>query len=121
MDDNSAVRAVAIDHKAILRSPGRAHNGIADFLRWLDEHDISFVLLTTDPVDADAALAAAGLPAPALHLSRDDVPGTPNRGIGAWLQTVAERLKLRLNQLVLVGTSEGPAVLPRSPSHHNRP
>ncbi|WP_328436219.1 hypothetical protein OHA71_49365 [Streptomyces sp. NBC_00444] len=106
MDDISTVRAVAIDHKAVLRSPGRAHDGIADFLRWLDERDISFVLLTTDPVDAEAALTAAGLPAPALHLSRDDIPGTPNRGSGAWLQTVAERLKLRPNQIVLVGTSE---------------
>ncbi|WP_031173583.1 hypothetical protein [Streptomyces durhamensis] len=46
------------------------------------------------------------LPAPTLHLSRDDIPGTPNRGNGAWLLTVAERLKLHLNQIVLVGTSE---------------
>ncbi|MEV6840306.1 hypothetical protein AB0N17_38410 [Streptomyces sp. NPDC051133] len=106
MDDSSTVRAVAIDHKAILRSPGRAHNGIADFLQWLDEHDISFVLLTTAPIDAEAAMKAAGLPAPVLHLSRDDIFGTPNRGSGAWLQTVAERLKLRLNQIVLIGTSE---------------
>ncbi|MEV6942999.1 phosphoribosyltransferase [Streptomyces sp. NPDC051172] len=106
MDDSSTVRAVAIDHKAVLRSPGRAHNGIPDFLQWLDEHDISFVLLTTDPIDAEAAMTAAGLPAPVLHLSRDDIPGTPNRGSGAWLQTVAERLKLRLNQIVLIGTSE---------------
>ncbi|MER7178554.1 HAD family hydrolase [Streptomyces hyaluromycini] len=106
MDDNSTVRAVAIDYKAVLRSPGCAHDGIADFLRWLGEHGISFVLLTTDPVDAEAVLAAAGLPAPTLHLSRDDIPGTPNRGSGVWLQEAAERLKLRLNQMVLVGTSE---------------
>lgn len=106
MDDISTVRAVAIDHKAVLRAPGRAHNGIADFLQWLDERDIAFVLLTTNPVDADAALTAAGLPAPALHLSRDDIPGKPPRGSGAWLKEVADRLKLRTNQTVLVGTSE---------------
>ncbi|PJE98133.1 hypothetical protein CUT44_08730 [Streptomyces carminius] len=106
MDDIRTVHAVVIDHKAVLRSPGHAHDGIADFLRWLDERDISFVLLTTDPVDAEAALAAAGLPAPALHLSRDDIPGTPNRGSGAWLKEVADRLELRANQTVFVGTSE---------------
>lgn len=106
MDDNSTVRAVAIDHKAVLRSPGRAHRGIAGFLEWLDDNDIAFVLLTTDSIDARAALRAAGLPAPALHLCRDDIPGTPNRGSGAWLREVADRLKLRTNQIALVGTSE---------------
>ncbi|MFF6639617.1 hypothetical protein ACFY83_20585 [Streptomyces althioticus] len=106
MDEKNTVRAVAIDHKAVLRSPGRAHKGIADFLEWLDENDIYFVLLTTDPIDAEAALTAAGLPAPALHLSRDDIPGAPNRGSGTWLKEVADRLKLRTNQIVFVGTSE---------------
>ncbi len=106
MDETSTVRAVAIDYKAVLRSPGRPHDGIADFLQWLDEHDISFVLLTTDSIDAEAALRAAGLPAPALHLCRDDIPGRPARGSGAWLLTVADRLKLRTNQIAMVGTSE---------------
>ncbi|MFJ6438835.1 hypothetical protein [Streptomyces sp. NPDC091416] len=106
MDDTSTVRAVAIDYKALLRGPGRAHEGIADFLQWLDERDIAFVLLTTDSLDAEVTLAAAGLPAPALHLCRDDIPGKPARGSGAWLLTVADRLKLRTNQLIMVGTSE---------------
>ncbi|WP_404200222.1 hypothetical protein [Streptomyces tauricus] len=64
MDEKSTVRAVAIDHRAVLRSPGRAHDGIADLLQLLDENDVSFVLLSTDPIDARAALNAAGLPAP---------------------------------------------------------
>ncbi|MFI0596612.1 HAD family hydrolase [Streptomyces griseus] len=106
MDEKNSVRAVVIDHKAVLRMTGRAHDGITDFLRWLDEHGISFVLLTTDPLDARAALTAAGLPAPALHLCRDDIPGHPARGSGDWLHTVADRLKLRANQIVMVGTSE---------------
>ncbi|NUK20382.1 MULTISPECIES: phosphoribosyltransferase [Streptomyces] len=106
MADGNTVRAVAIDHKAVLRSPGHAHTGIADFLEWLDEHDISFVLLTTDPIDAEAALKAADLPAPTLHLSRDDIPDKKNRGSGVWLETVAERLMLRTNQLLLVGTTK---------------
>ncbi|MEU2357752.1 hypothetical protein ABZ599_33070 [Streptomyces misionensis] len=97
---------VAIDYKAVLRSPGRPHDGIADFLKWLDEHGISFVLLTTDSLDAEAAMRAAGLPAAALHLCRDDIPVQPARGGAAWLLTVADRLKLRANQLVIVGTSE---------------
>ncbi|MFD4764502.1 hypothetical protein ACFWOJ_38585 [Streptomyces sp. NPDC058439] len=41
-----------------------------------------------------------------MHLTRDDIPGKPNRGNGAWLETVADRLKLRTNQLMLVGTSQ---------------
>ncbi|MEU7031402.1 HAD family hydrolase [Streptomyces sp. NPDC046275] len=106
MDETNTVRAVAIDGKAVLRSPGRAHDGIADFLQWLGERGISFVLLTTGPLDAEAAMRAAGLPAPALHLCRDDIPNQPPRGSGAWLLAVAERLKLRTNQLVMVGTSE---------------
>lgn len=107
MDNSSStVRAVVIDHKAVLRSPGRAYDGIADFLQWLDDRDVAFVLLTSDPLDAEAALTAAGLPTPVLHLSRDDIPGKPARGSGAWLQTVADRLALRTNQIVIVGTSE---------------
>ena len=106
MGGSSTVRAVVIDYKAVLSSAGRAHDGIADFLRWLDGRDIAFVLLTTDPLDAAAALTAAGLPPPALHLSRDDIPGKPARGSGAWLQTVADRLTLRTNQIAIVGTSE---------------
>ncbi|MFJ5657291.1 HAD family hydrolase [Streptomyces microflavus] len=106
MDEKNTVRAVAIDHKAVLRATGHAHNGIVGFLRWLNGYDISFVLLTTDPLDAQAALSAAGLPAPVLHLCRDDIPGRPARGSGAWLLTIADRLKLRANQIVMVGTSE---------------
>ncbi|MEU2762949.1 hypothetical protein [Streptomyces sp. NPDC007094] len=106
MDEENTVRAVVIDHKAVLRATGHAHNGIVGFLRWLNGYDISFVLLTTDPLDAQAALSAAGLPAPALHLCRDDIPGRPARGSGAWLLTIADRLKLRANQIVMVGTSE---------------
>ncbi|MEU8351362.1 hypothetical protein [Streptomyces sp. NPDC048845] len=106
MDDNSTVRAVAFDYQAVLRPPGRAYDGIADLLRWLDEHDIAFVLLTSDPFDAEAALTAAGLPVPVLHLSRDDIPGRPARGSGAWLHAVADRLELRTNQIAMVGTSE---------------
>ncbi|MEU5234005.1 HAD family hydrolase [Streptomyces anulatus] len=106
MDEKSTVRAVVIDHKAVLRTTGQAHDGIADFLQWLGERGISFVLLTTDSLDAEAAMRAAGLPAPALHLCRDDIPGQPGRGGPAWLLTVADRLKLRANQLVIVGTSE---------------
>ncbi|WP_406320055.1 hypothetical protein [Streptomyces sp. NBC_01637] len=44
--------------------------------------------------------------APAPHLACDDIPGKPNRGNGAWLQAVADRLKLRTNQLMLIGTSQ---------------
>ncbi|GGS45338.1 hypothetical protein [Streptomyces violaceus] len=106
MDDSSTVRAVAFDHKAVLRASGRAHDGMAEFLQWLAERDVSFVLLTSDPVDAEAAMRAVGLPAPALHLSRDDIPGKPARGSGVWLQAVADSLKLRTNQIAIVGTSE---------------
>ncbi|MEU5958270.1 HAD family hydrolase [Streptomyces sp. NPDC047525] len=106
MDEKSTVRAVAIDYKAVLRSPGQVHDGIVELLQWLAERDISFVLLTSDSIDAETALRAAGLPAPALHLCRDDIPGRPPRGSGAWLLTVADRLKLRTNQIVMVGTSE---------------
>ncbi|WP_331739920.1 hypothetical protein OG590_39345 (plasmid) [Streptomyces goshikiensis] len=106
MDDNNTVRAVAIDYKAVLRGPGLAHEGIAELLRWLDERDVAWVLLTNDPMDAKSALAAAGLPEPALHLCRDDIPDKAKRGNGAWLEAVADRLSLRTNQLILVGTSQ---------------
>ncbi|MEU9061686.1 hypothetical protein AB0D13_23205 [Streptomyces sp. NPDC048430] len=106
MDDNSTVRAVAIDYKAVLSAPRHAHEGIAELLRWLDERGVAWVLLTNKPMDAKAALAAASLPEPALHLCRDDIPGKAKRGNGAWLQTVADRLGLRTNQLVIVGTSQ---------------
>ncbi|MFE9138041.1 hypothetical protein [Streptomyces sp. NPDC007355] len=105
MDDKHSVRAVAFDYKAVLRAPGLAHDGVPALLAWLDERDVAFVLLTTDPVEADAAMAAAGLPAPALHLSLDDIPDKKKRGSGLWLQEVAQRLKLRMNQLLLVGTT----------------
>ncbi len=104
--DDSTVRAVAFDYKAVLSAPGHAHDGIAELLRWLDERDVAWVLLTNEPMDAEAALSSAGLPAPTLHLSRDDIPGKAKRGNGAWLETVADRLRLRMNQLILVGTSQ---------------
>ncbi|MFF6979266.1 hypothetical protein ACFZAV_16320 [Streptomyces sp. NPDC008343] len=106
MDEKHSVRAVAFDYKAVWRAPGLAHDGIPALLAWLDERDVAFVLLTTDPMEADAAMAAAGLPAPALHLSLDDIPDKKKRGSGVWLQEVAQRLKLRMNQLLLVGTSK---------------
>ncbi|MFE4924311.1 hypothetical protein [Streptomyces sp. NPDC056661] len=106
MENNRTVRAVAFDHKAVLRAPGHAHDGIPELLRWLEERDVAFALLTTDPMQASTALAAARLPAPALHLSHDDIPDKKNRGSGVWLETVAERLMLRTNQLLLVGTTK---------------
>ncbi|MEU6355204.1 phosphoribosyltransferase [Streptomyces sp. NPDC047072] len=106
MDEKNTVRAVAFDYKAVLRAPGLAHAGIPDLLAWLAERDVAFVLLTTDPMEADAAMSAAGLPAPALHLSLDDIPDKKKRGSGVWLQEVAQRLKLRMNQLLLVGTTK---------------
>lgn len=106
MDEKNTVRAVAIDYKAVLRGPGHAHEGIAELLRWLDERDVAWVLLTNDPMDAKSSLAATSLPEPALHLCRDDIPGKAKRGNGAWLEAVADRLSLRMNQLILVGTSQ---------------
>ncbi|MGW7317725.1 HAD family hydrolase [Streptomyces sp. NPDC054865] len=106
MDEKNTVRAVAIDYKAVLRGPGHAHEGIAELLRWLEERDVAWVLLTNDPMDATSILAAAGLPEPALHLCRDDIPDKAKRGNGAWLEAVADRLSLRTNQLILVGTSQ---------------
>ncbi|MFD9444214.1 hypothetical protein ACFWBR_38020 [Streptomyces sp. NPDC060006] len=106
MDEKNTVRAVAIDYKAVLRGPGHAHEGIAELLRWLDERDVAWVLLTNDPMDAKSALAAASLPEPALHLCRDDIPDKAKRGNGAWLEAVADRLDLRMNQLILIGTSQ---------------
>ncbi|MDX3030874.1 hypothetical protein PV421_36200 [Streptomyces scabiei] len=100
------MRAVAFDYKAVLSAPGHAHDGIAELLRWLDERYVAWVLLTNEPMDAKVALAAAGLPEPALHLCRDDIPDKAKRGNGAWLEAVADRLSLRTNQLILVGTSQ---------------
>ncbi|MFB7499377.1 hypothetical protein ACFC09_32635 [Streptomyces sp. NPDC056161] len=45
-----------------------------------DDRSVACVLLTNDPMDAKAALAAARLPAP--HLSRDDIPHKAKRGNG---------------------------------------
>ncbi|QTU51498.1 HAD family hydrolase, partial [Streptomyces scabiei] len=106
MADSRTVRAVAFDYKAVLSAPGHAHDGIAELLRWLDERYVAWVLLTNEPMDAKVALAAAGLPEPALHLCRDDIPDKAKRGNGAWLEAVADRLSLRTNQLILVGTSQ---------------
>lgn len=70
MADSNTVRAVAIDYKAVLSAPGHAHDGIAELLRWLDERDVAWVLLTNEPMDAKAALAAAGLPEPPAPVPR---------------------------------------------------
>ncbi|WP_306191422.1 hypothetical protein [Streptomyces sp. MK5] len=106
MDEKNTVRAVVFDYKAVLSAPRHAHSGIAELLKWLDDRGVAWVLLTNDPMDAEAELAAAGLPAPALHLTRDDIPDKAKRGNGAWLDAVADRLSLRKNQLILVGTSQ---------------
>ena len=107
MDGGSVtVRAVVFDYKAVLRTSTRAHDGVAELLHWLAERDVAWVLLSSDPMDAAGACAAAGLPQPALHLCRDDIPGRPARGSGAWLTSVAEALELYPTQLLLVGTTE---------------
>ncbi|MGW4956448.1 hypothetical protein ACWEPL_04405 [Nonomuraea sp. NPDC004186] len=62
--------------------------------------------MTTRSIDSAALCSAAGLPQPALHLSQEDIPGRKNRGSGLWLDQAAERLGLRKNQLVIVGTTE---------------
>jgi hypothetical protein len=106
MGDSDAVRAVVFDYKAVLSRPGHAHRGIAELLGWLDDRGVAWVLLSNDPMDAEGELSAAGLPVPALYLSRDDIPGKARRGNRAWLEAVADRLGLRTNQLILVGTSQ---------------
>lgn len=57
-------------------------------------------------MDAEGVCAAAGLPAPALHVDQNAIPGRAPRGNAAWLDAVAEGLSLRRNQLLLVGTTE---------------
>ncbi|MGW6275102.1 HAD family hydrolase, partial [Streptomyces sp. NPDC055060] len=106
LHDKGRVRGVAIDYWEVVLAPGREHEGIAELLRWLDQRDVAWVLLTKDPMDAKSALAAAGLPEPALHLCRDDIPDKAKRGNKAWLEAVADRLGLRMNQLILIGTSQ---------------
>jgi hypothetical protein len=63
-DDSSTVRAVAFDYKAVLSAPGHAHHGIAELLRWLDERDVAWVLLTNEPMDAEAPLPRPACPIP---------------------------------------------------------
>ncbi|GHB29998.1 MULTISPECIES: hypothetical protein [Streptomyces] len=106
MDEKNTVRAVAIDYKAVLRGPEGAHEGVAELLRWLDDRDVAWVLLTNNPMDATSALAAVGLPEPDLHLCRDDIPDKAKRGNKAWLEAAADRLGIRMNQLILIGTSQ---------------
>lgn len=38
--------------------------GFHALLAWLGERDVAFVLLSADPMEPGAAMAAAGLPAP---------------------------------------------------------
>ncbi|MFC9734321.1 hypothetical protein ACFWGM_05000 [Streptomyces roseolus] len=106
MDESNTVRAVAIDYRAVLRAPGLTHDGVAELLWWLEDREVDWVLLTNNSMDARSVMAAAGLPEPALHLCRDDIPGKAKRGNKAWLEAIGDRLGLRMNQLVLVGTSE---------------
>ncbi len=101
------MRAVVLDHKAVFR-PGttRPYPGIDALLSWIAQQGLSWVLLSNDPFDAGGACAAAGLPVPVLHLTRDDIPDRKARGSGLWLTTAAVRLGLRCNQLLMVGTTE---------------
>lgn len=64
------------------------------------------MLLTRRPFDAEGYCRGAGLPAPALHLTQDDIPNRKPRGNKAWLETAARKLGLRTNQLLMVGASE---------------
>ncbi|GLV85503.1 hypothetical protein Slala03_51920 [Streptomyces lavendulae subsp. lavendulae] len=102
-------QAVVFDYKAVFQA-GQAgttpHPDIAQLLHVLHQQGVAWVLLTTQSIDAAALCSAAGLPQPALHLSQDDIPGRKSRGSGLWLDQTAERLHLRKNQLVIVGTTE---------------
>ncbi|MFD0068366.1 hypothetical protein [Streptomyces sp. NPDC056690] len=102
-------QAVVFDYKAVFQA-GQAestpHPDIAQLLHVLDQQGVAWVLLTMQSIDATALCSAAGLPQPALHLSQDDIPGRKTRGSGLWLDQAAERLHLRQNQLVIVGTTE---------------
>lgn len=101
------VQAVVFDYKAVFdASLTRPRPDVAQLLRVLDQQGVDWVLLTTQPINAAAVCTAAGLPQPALHLSREDIPGRKARGSGVWLDEVAEQLGLRTNELVMVGTTE---------------
>ncbi|MFF4795588.1 hypothetical protein ACFY2M_39120 [Streptomyces sp. NPDC001276] len=56
MADSKTVRAVAFDYKAVLSAPGHAHDGIAELLRWLDEREVAWVLLTNEPMGASSEI-----------------------------------------------------------------
>ncbi|MGW0545704.1 hypothetical protein [Streptomyces altiplanensis] len=101
------VQAVVFDYKAVFQAGTTSpHPDIAQLLRVLDQQGVDWVLMTTQSIDAAALCSAAGLSQPALHLSQEDIPGRKNRGSGLWLDQAAERLGLRKNQLVIVGTTE---------------
>ncbi|MFE4514729.1 hypothetical protein ACFRMQ_11135 [Kitasatospora sp. NPDC056783] len=107
MESSKTVRAVVLDYKAVFRTgTTTTHPGVAELLHWTVERGLSWVLLTNNPFDAAAACAAAKLPAPRLHLTRDDIPERKGRGSGLWLTEVATRLGLRHNQLLMVGTTK---------------
>ncbi|MEU0764555.1 hypothetical protein ABZ351_33375 [Streptomyces microflavus] len=100
------VQAVVFDYKAVFQAGTTPHPDMAQLLHVLDQQGVAWVLMTTQSIDAAALCSAAGLPQPALHLSQEDIPGRKNRGSGLWLDQAAERLGLRKNQLVIVGTTE---------------
>ncbi|MFJ5882597.1 hypothetical protein [Kitasatospora cineracea] len=101
------VQAVVFDYKALFKAgTTQPHPDAAQLLHVLDQQGLAWVLLTSRPIDAAAICAAAGLPQPALHLSQEDIPGRKARGSNLWLDQAAERLGLRNNQLVIVGTTE---------------
>nr|BEK71527.1 hypothetical protein KPHV_87540 [Kitasatospora purpeofusca] len=90
----------------VFRADHTPHPGIQSLLTWLRRNGLAWVLLTGDGFAAAAACAAAGLPAPALHLSPHDLPGREPRGNARWLTHAAELLGLRANQLLMVGSSQ---------------
>lgn len=107
MQAGQTLQAVVFDYKAVfLTGRHTALPGIADLLRWLETNEVNWVLLTNDPFDANHACDAAGLPRPALHLDRAQIPGGKNRGSGVWLETVSAHLDVPLNALLMIGTTE---------------
>ncbi|MFE9933464.1 hypothetical protein [Streptomyces sp. NPDC005533] len=103
----SKVHAAVFDYKAVFQAGTTTpHPDMCQLLHLLDQQGVDWVLLTNQSIDAVEICSAVGLPQPVLHLSQEDIPGRKARGSGLWLDQVAERLHLRKNQLVIVGTTE---------------
>ncbi|MEV7581240.1 hypothetical protein [Streptomyces erythrochromogenes] len=103
----SKVHAAVFDYKAVFQAGTTTpHPDMYQLLHLLDQQGVDWVLLTNQSIDAVEICSAVGLPQPVLHLSQEDIPGRKARGSGLWLDQVAERLHLRKNQLVIVGTTE---------------